>query len=257
MLDIVTAHRSDVGRVRRLNEDSVLDGVRLWAVADGMGGHAAGDVASRIVIDNLRELDAHEGLRPADVVRRIHQANTAILAYGDANPEARGLGTTVTGVALVTVGGVDHWAVFNVGDSRVYRAVGAKLARATIDHSETEELVLEGLITPEQARTHRARNIVTRSLGMGGEVQVDLWVLPQTPGERFLVCSDGLNSELDDAAIEDILATHPEPAPAAAALVEAAVARGGRDNVTAIVVNVEGTLQADADVETNPHGRKE
>ena len=90
-----------------------------------------------------------------------------------------------------------------------------------------------------------------------GEVQVDLWVLPQTPGERFLVCSDGLNSELDDAAIEDILATHPEPAPAAAALVEAAVARGGRDNVTAIVVNVEGTLQADADVETNPHGRKE
>ena len=81
MLDIVTAHRSDVGRVRRLNEDSVLDGVRLWAVADGMGGHAAGDVASRIVIDNLRELDAHEGLRPADVVRRIHQANTAIRVF--------------------------------------------------------------------------------------------------------------------------------------------------------------------------------
>lgn len=257
MLDIVTAHRSDVGRVRRLNEDSVLDGQRIWAVADGMGGHAAGDVASRIVIDTLREIDSLAELRPADVVRHIHVANERILAHGEAHPDVRGLGTTVTGVALVTVGGADHWAVFNVGDSRVYRAMGSRLARATIDHSETEELVLEGVITAEQARTHRARNIVTRSLGMGGEVQVDLWVLPQTPGERFLVCSDGLNSELDDDVIADLLLTHPEPGPAAAALVEAAVARGGRDNVTAVVVNVEGTLQSDADVETNPHGRKE
>ena len=240
MLTVTTGHRSDVGRVRHHNEDSVLVGERLWAVADGMGGHAAGDTASAMVIDGLRPLDDRPALRPGDLVAALHDVNERILAHGHANPAVRGLGSTVTGVAVVSVGGADHWAVFNVGDSRVYRYADGTLARATVDHSEAEELILEGVITPEQARTHRARNIVTRSLGQPDAPQVDLWLLPQTPGERFLICSDGLNGELDDAAIHDILSATGDPSLAAEALVEAAIRGGGRDNITAIVVNVEG-----------------
>ena len=157
MLTVTSGHRSDVGRVRHHNEDSVLAGERLWAVADGMGGHAAGDTASAMVIDGLRPLDDRPALRPGDLVAALHDVNERILAHGHANPAVRGLGSTVTGVAVVSVGGADHWAVFNVGDSRVYRYADGTLARATVDHSEAEELILEGVITPEQARTHRAR----------------------------------------------------------------------------------------------------
>ncbi len=240
MLTVTSGHRSDVGRVRHHNEDSVLVGERIWAVADGMGGHAAGDVASALVIEALRPLDGRPDLRPGDLVAALQDVNARILAHGHDRPEARGLGSTVTGLAVVDVGGAPHWAVFNVGDSRVYREADGRLARATVDHSEAEELILEGVITPEQARTHRARNIVTRSLGQPDTLQVDLWLLPQTPGERFLVCSDGLNGELDDAAIHDILSATGDPSLAAEALVEAAIRGGGRDNITAIVVNVDG-----------------
>lgn len=253
MLRIVSAQATDVGRVRRLNEDSAFSGRRLWAVADGMGGHAAGDVASRLAIEGLSELDAPDGdlhgddLHPGDLVAGIARANRRILAHGRSNPDARGLGTTVTGVAQVRVGGEPHWAVFNVGDSRVYRALDGRLSRATIDHSETEELVLEGLISPEKARTHQARNIVTRSLGMPVDPPVDLWLLPQTPGERFIVCSDGLNSELEDATIAEVLAAHADAGAAASALVDAALRSGGRDNVTVIVLNVTDSVDDAAD----------
>lgn len=239
MLTVTSGHRSDVGRVRPHNEDSVLVGERLWAVADGMGGHAAGDIASALVIDGLRPLDSRPGLRPGDLVAALEAVNDRILAHGEDHPEGRGLGSTVTGLGVVTVGDVDHWAIFNVGDSRVYRAAGGVLARATVDHSEAEELILEGVITVEQARTHRARNIVTRSLGQPETPLADLWLLPQTPGERFLVCSDGLNGELEDEEIHDILAAATDPVLAAEALVEAAIRAGGRDNVTAIVLNVD------------------
>ncbi len=144
--------------------------------------------------------------------------------------------------------------MFNVGDSRVYREADGALARATVDHSEAEELLLEGVITAEQARTHRARNIVTRSLGQPDAPQVDLWLLPQTPGERFLICSDGLNGELTDDAIHALLAAHPDPGQAAASLVAAALEGGGRDNVTAIVLNVEGAASDPRQHQPAPHG---
>ncbi|HHU39442.1 MAG TPA: serine/threonine-protein phosphatase [Propionibacterium sp.] len=254
MLTVTTGHRSDVGRVRHHNEDSVLVGERIWAVADGMGGHAAGDVASALVIEGLRPLDGRPDLRPADLVAALHAVNDRILTHGHDNPAVRGLGSTVTGLAVVNVGGADHWAVFNVGDSRVYREADGVLNRATVDHSEAEELILEGVITPEQARTHRARNIVTRSLGQPDTPQVDLWLLPQLPGERFLVCSDGLNGELEDGAIHEILTASADPAAAASSLVEAAIRGGGRDNITAIVVNVDG--DDDEPGQTNPRPRE-
>lgn len=252
MLRVNCGFRTDVGRVRGHNEDSVLAGERLWAVADGMGGHAAGDVASALVIERLRVLDQTAEIRPIDLLAALHEANAAILRHSDAFPETRGLGSTVTGVARVNVGGADHWAIFNVGDSRVYRVMGGTLARATIDHSETEELVLEGVITPEEARTHRLRNVITRSLGQPEPPQVDLWVLPQTAGERFLVCSDGLSGEIPDADIAALLQRFPDPAEAVDALVDAALAHGGRDNISVIVFNVEGSLESDIDEVTNP-----
>lgn len=246
MLTVTSGHRSDVGRVRHHNEDSVLLGERLWAVADGMGGHAAGDVASAMVIDGLVPLARRDDLDPAGLVAALHAVNDRILAHGQEHPSARGMGSTVTGLAVVAVGGEAHWAVFNVGDSRVYRLSGGELARATVDHSEAEELILEGVITAEQARTHRSRNIVTRSLGQPDTPDVDLWLLPQVPGDRFLLCSDGLNGELTDPEIEAILSAHADPAEAASALVNAAVEAGGRDNVTAVVLDVGEVGQGQA-----------
>ncbi len=257
MLSVVCGVRSDVGRVRRHNEDSVLVGQQVWAVADGMGGHAAGDVASALVVAGLRALDVRESIRPPDLVSVLVAINDDIVRHGQEHPETRGLGSTVTGLAKVAVGGADHWAIFNIGDSRVYRLMGEDLARATIDHSETEELVLDGVITAEQARHHHHRNVITRSLGQAEPPQVDLWVLPQTPGERFLICSDGLSGEVEDADLRAILVAHPDPEAAADALVEAALAAGGRDNVTALVVAVEGSHSDDVDDQTNPRPHQE
>lgn len=254
MLRVNCGFRTDVGRVRGHNEDSVLAGERLWVVADGMGGHAAGDVASALVIDRLRALDRLPEIRPADLINALNEANASIMHHSDVFPETRGLGSTVTGIARVVVGGADHWAIFNVGDSRVYRVMGDSLARATIDHSETEEMVLEGVISADEARTHRLRNVITRSLGQPMPPQVDLWLLPQTAGERFLVCSDGLTGEVPDADIAAILHRCPDPAEAADQLVDAALAHGGRDNISVIVFNVEGTLETDVDEVTNPRG---
>lgn len=252
MPNVAVGVRTDVGRVRSLNEDAFLNGTRVWVVADGMGGHAAGDVASRLAVESLRELDKTDQLKPAGVNAAVARANAAVVAHGSQHPEARGMGTTVTGLAEVIVGGVPHWAVFNVGDSRVYRYAGGELRRATVDHSEVEELLAEGLIDAEQARIHPARNIITRSVGMRPAPSVDLWVLPQTPGERFLLCSDGLTSELDDDEIAAVLAAHPDPAEAADALVAAVLATQARDNVTVLVVDVRGAEDGSGDEITVP-----
>ena len=163
-----------VGRRRSLNEDSVLVGRRVWAVADGMGGHAAGDVASAIIVERLKDLDTADIVSPADVVATITHANEDVVNHAKAHPETWGLGSTVAGLAEVDFGGEPHWAVFNVGDSRVYRLWDEVLSRVTIDHSEIEELILEGKITEEEARTHYLRNVITRSIGSIPSHEVDL-----------------------------------------------------------------------------------
>lgn len=252
MPEVTVGAATDVGRVRTLNEDAFLAGERVWVVADGMGGHAAGDVASRLAVESLRELDGPEELRPALINIAVARANAAVVLHGVRHRRARGLGTTVTGLAEVIVGGVPHWAVFNVGDSRVYRYAGGELRRTSVDHSEVEELLAAGLIDAEQARVHPARNIITRSVGMRPAPSVDLWVLPQTPGERFLLCSDGLNSELDDDEIAAVLAAHPSAQEAADALVAAVLATDARDNVTVIVVDVRGSDDDSGDEITVP-----
>lgn len=256
MAPVKVGSRTDVGRVRALNEDAFLVGRRAWLVADGMGGHAAGDIASALVVRRMRELDEADALDPATVIATITRANEDVLAYGTDHPESWGLGSTVSGVCEVHVGGAPHWAVFNVGDSRVYRFWRGELSRATVDHSETEEMVLAGQITEQQARTHHRRNIITRSIGTPGVPQVDLWVLPQSGGERFLICSDGLTSELDDEQIASVLREEPDPANAVDSLVEGALQAGARDNVTVLVVDVEGHGSDGADENTNPRERQ-
>lgn len=244
---------TDVGRVRRHNEDSLRVQGTVFVVADGMGGHAAGEVASRIAAETVVELADRSVVQVGDIVEQVTEANRRILASAARHPEQTGMGTTVAGLALVSGGGSRHWAVFNIGDSRVYRLMDGRLSQVTVDHSEVWELVERGLITPEQAHRHPGRNIVTRSLGREPMGAVDTWVFPPYPGEVFVICSDGLSNELTLEEIEAILLQHPDADEAASALVRSAVEAGGHDNVTAIVVAVQGHgADSDVDEDTTP-----
>jgi len=238
MLQIAYGVATDPGVQRAVNEDSVVAVARLAAVADGMGGHAAGDVASHIAIQRLELLAAHaDALGPDELLAAIDDANEQILAAASGEPSRRGMGTTLAGVGVASIGGSDHWVVFNVGDSRVYQLSDGRLTQVTVDHSEVEELVAAGALSPAEARVDPRRNIVTRSLGTDPAPQADLWVFPPTPGERFLVCSDGLTIEMTDAAIAEVLRREPDPQRAAEELVSVALDAGGRDNVTVVVVD--------------------
>jgi PPM family protein phosphatase len=231
---------TSTGRVRPLNEDAYVCAGGLFAVADGMGGHASGDVASALCVGVLAERlgDRREAGR-ADLEDALADANRAILRHAELHAESAGLGTTVTGLLLVDGPSGQHWLVFNIGDSRVYHVTDG-LRQLTVDHSELQELVLRGEVTADEARHHPRRHVVTRSLGGHPEALADYWQLPANSGDRFLVCSDGLVDELTDAEVESHLARQPDPQRCADALVEAAVQAGGRDNVTVLVVDHVG-----------------
>ncbi len=236
---VVAALATDVGRVRAHNEDAGLVTPDLVAVADGMGGHAAGEVASRLAVEALRAVGDSERsgeLRPEDVLDAVVAANDSILRSAAQNPRQHGMATTLAALARVKVQGAPHWVAVNIGDSRVYRVVDGRLTQVSEDHSEVAELVGRGLLTPDEALVHPARNIVTRCLGRDPLEPVDSWVLPPHPGERFLLCTDGLTNELRDSAIAGILGDGDDPQAIADALVAAAVEAGGRDNVTVVVV---------------------
>jgi PPM family protein phosphatase len=231
---------SSVGRVRRVNEDSYLVVPPIYAVADGMGGHGSGDVASRLAVEALARCVELRPLFTEAVLHALEEANQVIVSR--AEPPSR-MGTTVTGLAgLETVGG-DHLMVFNVGDSRVYQLANDRIVQVTVDHSEVQELVLAGVLSREQARNHPRRNVVTRALGAAPSLRADHWLLPAVAGDRFLICSDGLTGELPDEVILPLL-TVGGPQQAAESLVAAANDAGGRDNVTAVVVDVIGATRA-------------
>lgn len=239
--------RTHVGRVRSGNEDALIAEGGVYVVADGMGGHAAGEVASGIVVDAFRELVGRTDIEPDDVRGCLEVANRRIHAAVEEDHSRSGMGTTASGVVRVHAGGTAQWAVANVGDSRVYRAIGSTLSRVTVDHSEVQELQDAGLITADEARTHPLRNIVTRSLGGRDLLKVDLWVLPPVAGELFLICSDGLTNELTDDELADVVLGGVDPQQMADDLIERALASGGRDNISVIVV-VNDAAGGDADV---------
>jgi PPM family protein phosphatase len=239
-LEVRVGASTSTGRVRRLNEDAYACAGGLFVVADGMGGHAAGDVASALCVDVLTErLGGRREVSRADLEDALTDANRAILQHAEQHTESAGLGTTVTGLLLVDGPSGQHWLVFNIGDSRVYN-VTDRLRQLTVDHSELQELVLRGEVTADEARHHPRRHVVTRSLGGHPQALVDYWQLPATPGDRFLVCSDGLVDELTDAEVESHLVRELDPQRCADALVEAAVQAGGRDNVTVLVIDHVG-----------------
>jgi len=210
---------------------------RLFAVADGMGGHAAGEVASALAVTHLAEIADRPSLRPDDVRTVLADANQAIIDSAARNPEQSDMGTTMTGLCLVQVAGSTHWLVFNIGDSRVYRFARGTLTQLTEDHSHVAELVAAGEITLQEALDHPLSHVVTRALGTPDFVDPDIRVFPPVPGERFLVCSDGLTREVPDDVIAHVLADEPAPQAAADRLIGMALAAGGRDNVTVLVVD--------------------
>lgn len=233
---------TDRGLRRELNEDSFLAADPLFAVADGMGGHEAGEVASRECIQTLSEQSvltaSSRQATASDLAHALHLADARIRELTNARA-----GTTLSGVVLVEERGVPYWLVFNVGDSRTYRLSQGNFSQISVDHSEVQELVDAGFITPEEALTHPRRHVVTRALGTGTDTEADFWLVPVEEGDRILVCSDGLSGELSDTQIHRALSTLRHPQDAVDSLIQAALRSGGRDNITVVVVdasNVNG-----------------
>ena len=234
---------TDVGLARANNQDQLLVATAIFAVADGMGGHAAGEVASQTAVDALRrsfEASAGPSLvaSPQSVVEAAQAANRAVWNRAQAHSELRGMGTTLTAVALVVSDGVEVLAVVNVGDSRTYRLRDGGLEQVTVDHSYVAELLAGGRIGQAEAEVHPQRHVLTRALGVGPDVDVDLLVLAPRSGDRYLLCSDGLSREVTDARVAATLRRLATPDGAARALVSEAKLNGGNDNITVVVVDV-------------------
>jgi len=228
---------TDRGSHRQVNEDSFLARFPVFVVADGMGGHESGEVASAYAIEALRGLLDEPTLTPEIVTVHLRRAVERIRSIPTGPGPAPG--TTLTGALVVRGPDGPSWLVVNVGDSRTYRLAGGELTQVSVDHSEVAEMLARGLLTAEEAARHPHRHVVTRALGGGGgdDPEPDFFPLTFGAGDRVLVCSDGLTGEVDDARIAEILRTRPDPQDAADHLVAAALVAGGRDNVTVIVVD--------------------
>ncbi|MDH3706674.1 MAG: Stp1/IreP family PP2C-type Ser/Thr phosphatase [Acidimicrobiia bacterium] len=227
---------TDVGRVRSVNQDDLLVADGFFAVADGMGGHQGGEVASELAVASLAESPHVSSM--LELTDGIKAANRVIIEQAGADADLAGMGTTVCVLAVLDGFAGARLALANVGDSRVYVLREGNLAQLTLDHSLVAELLREGRITEEEAEHHPRKNVVTRALGVSDAVDIDTWELPLVVGERFLLCSDGLFNEVTDNQIEGVLRRLADPDEAAAELVRLANDGGGRDNITVVVVDV-------------------
>lgn len=230
---IRTGVRTDQGRVRQGNEDAYLLHDPLYGVADGMGGHVAGDVAARTAVETIEA--AADGVTPQDLPELVRAANRAIRALAERDPSLHGMGTTCTLVLID--GSTAHLA--HVGDSRAYLLRGAELTQVTEDHTLVQRMVREGRISQEEAGHHPQRNIITRSLGVDDDVQVDTLTLELEPGDRLLLASDGLTSMIGQEEIRRLLSDGDDPQAQADALVRAANDAGGEDNITVVVLHAD------------------
>lgn len=237
---------TDTGRRRASNEDAVLADRTVFFVADGMGGHGGGDVASRTVLTEMAALAGRDEVTAADCAGAVRAAAGAIGAIdsGDRRPA----GTTLSGTLVTCSDGVPYWLVVNVGDSRTYLWRGDRLDQITVDHSAVREMLDAGEITAAEARTHPERNVITRAVGGGMEPRADVWMVPRRPGDVLVVCSDGVTGEIDDDEVAALIRDAPDPGSLARSLVTAAVERGGRDNASVVVVAVAGEADEDCDV---------
>ncbi|MCF4122827.1 protein phosphatase 2C domain-containing protein [Antribacter sp. KLBMP9083] len=252
-LTIAWGASSHRGVRRQLNEDGYLAAGGVFLVADGMGGHDAGEVASATALDALRPLTELPRIEPQHVEALLTVAQERVRAI-DTGPAGRGAGTTLTGVVVAYLEDIAYWLFVNVGDSRTYLLSGGRLDQVSVDHSEVQELIDAGVLTRDEARTHPRRNVITRALGSHDEPRADFRYVPVVAHDRVLVCSDGLTGEITDVGIAEILLTRPDPQQAAGALVEAAIAAGGRDNITVIVVDATGVGTSSSGADTLPRG---
>ena len=238
---------TDVGVVRSLNEDNFTVllgqdaplGDALLAVADGMGGHAAGEIASQMSLDLLIDALSRSSSPTAQSLKAsVERANDGVYRASSLGPNLQGMGTTL--VAGLLAGGMLH--VSNVGDSRAYLLRAGRLSHLTRDHSWVEDMVARGLLTSEQASVHPRRNVLTRAVGVGADVQVDVTRVLLQQGDRILLCSDGLHGLVDDAAIQTIMNERSLRA-VARDLVRAANRAGGVDNITVVVAQMDSVVQ--------------
>jgi serine/threonine protein phosphatase PrpC len=240
-LSLSYGYGTDRGLRRELNEDSFIASDPVFAVADGMGGHEAGEIASGMCVRALAAMPqlatGERSVTAAVLQQYLVRADSSIREATGARA-----GTTLTGAVVVEQMGMPYWLVLNIGDSRTYRLSQGEFAQVSVDHSEVQELVDAGEITSEQATVHPRRHVVTRALGTGDETEADYWLLPVEEGDRILVCSDGLNAELTDEHMFRILSTVGHPQDAVDALIQAALRNGGRDNITVIVVDAKNVM---------------
>jgi serine/threonine protein phosphatase PrpC len=252
-----TAGFTDPGRKRRRNEDSFVIDPPLFAVADGMGGAQAGEVASRLAAAAFREFHDVDDLDPEErLAAIIQEANRRIYERAAGDAQVSGMGTTIT-AALV---GGDALVIGHVGDSRAYRLRSGRFEQLTDDHSLVADLVRSGRLTPEEADAHPQRSVITRALGTDREVDVDTFVVPVEAGDLFLLCSDGLTTMIEDDEIRDVLSATRDLEQAGKGLVKAANKAGGEDNITVVLFRLaEGTsdLEQTAVVSGNGRGQDE
>jgi protein phosphatase len=244
---LVMGAATDVGRVREGNEDAYLvdDGMGLIAVADGMGGHRAGEVASATALEALRA--AVNGGRP--LREAIEDANSAVYEKSLTDASLRGMGTTLTAGTLAAGGTL---IVGHVGDSRAYLLHDGELRRLTTDHTLVEEMVRDGRLTADEAAVHPLRSRITRALGVEASVEVDVYPVELLPGDRLLLCSDGLTGMVQPDEIAATLRREDDATRAATSLVDAANAAGGEDNITVVVVTVTDEAPSRAPIEPVP-----
>ena len=245
-MSTLSAAGSHVGKVRLNNQDSGYAGEHLFVVADGMGGHAGGDVASALAIQSIAHVD-RPFENPADAAQALRdallEANQELAETVFEHPELAGMGTTVSG--FVRVG--DRLAVAHIGDSRIYRWRDGVLTQVTKDHTFVQRLVDSGRITAEEAAVHPRRSVLMRVLGdVELTPEIDVEVLDTRPGDRWVLCSDGLSGYVDEERIGELLDEHPDASAAVEALIDESLDHGAPDNVTVVVVGVDDTPSSSA-----------
>ena len=251
-VEVAAGARTARGGGRRVNQDAVLAAFPVYAVADGMGGHDAGERASAAVLAALTPLRGRRDVRPEEVVAALEHARASVSTI--ARQSRRGAGSTVSAVVAVVQLGAPVWLLCHAGDSRVYRLTGSTLERLTADHSVVGELLAVGAIGPREARRHPERHVLTRAIG-DGPGGPEFRLAPIVTGERLLVCADGLSDVLGDEGLRAGLAMGGGAQQTADALVALALDRGARDDMSAVVVDVrEGAVAPRADDVTGGYG---
>ncbi|GAB3156963.1 protein phosphatase 2C domain-containing protein [Microbacterium neimengense] len=239
---------SDRGLRRVANEDAYLAAPPLFLVADGMGGHEAGADASRAAIEGFLPLVGGESVTVEQMQDAFARALERVAAI---ETDRSAAGTTLTGAALCEQAGSSYWLVVNIGDSRTYRLARGRLEQISVDHSAVQAMIDRGELDEEASSSHPESNVVTRAMGAGSSAAPDYWLLPAEAGDRLLMCSDGLTKELDFTQIQAGLSAESSAQAAATRLVHEALLRGGRDNVTVVVVDAHRVLD-DAEASTLP-----